>query len=190
VEVQELDTSIEVCIARDALREKPVGKKLFQKTVQNTALPKAIICDLDGTLALMNGRNAFDASTCDQDLRIEPVANVLNNYKILGYKGIIQKENSNEVLLSSISKGEVCIGYLSVNQVGYSKYCKEYTEYWEWIDKRNNERYETKQQHGKNYDSKNRMHTIRLLQSTEQFLFRIFPPVLHPNSRIAKPCIF
>lgn len=36
-------------------------------------LPKAIICDLDGTLALMNGRNPFDASTCDQDLPNTPV---------------------------------------------------------------------------------------------------------------------
>ncbi|RZJ64322.1 MAG: nucleotidyltransferase, partial [Flavobacterium sp.] len=88
----------------------------------------------------------------------------------LGYKGIIQKENSNEVSLSSIPKGEEPIGYLSVNQDGYSKYCKEYTEYWEWIEKRNDERYNTNQQHGKNYDSKNMMHTIRLLQTAEQIL--------------------
>jgi predicted kinase len=54
--------------------------------VQNPSLPKAIICDLDGTLALMNGRNPFDASKCDQDLLNEPVANVLKNYHQLGYK--------------------------------------------------------------------------------------------------------
>lgn len=30
VEVQELNTSIEVCIARDALREKPVGEKVIR----------------------------------------------------------------------------------------------------------------------------------------------------------------
>lgn len=88
----------------------------------------------------------------------------------LGYKGIIQKDNSNEVSLSSIPKGETPIGYLSVNQDGYSKYCKEYTEYWDWIEKRNDERYNTNQQHGKNYDSKNMMHTIRLLQTAEQIL--------------------
>ncbi|MEM0575065.1 nucleotidyltransferase domain-containing protein [Flavobacterium polysaccharolyticum] len=90
--------------------------------------------------------------------------------KTLGYKGIIQKENSNEVSLSSIPKGEKLIGYLSCNQDGYSKYCKEYTEYWNWIKKRNEERYNTNQQHGKNYDSKNMMHTIRLLQTAEQIL--------------------
>lgn len=88
----------------------------------------------------------------------------------LGYKGITQKDNSNEVSLSSVPKEEVSVGYLSVNQDGYSKYCKEYAEYWEWIEKRNDERYQTNQQHGKNYDSKNMMHTIRLLQTAEQIL--------------------
>lgn len=88
----------------------------------------------------------------------------------LGYKGIIQKESSNEVSLSSIPKGEKEVAYLSCNQDGYSKYCKEYKEYWDWIDKRNEDRYNTNQQHGKNYDSKNMMHTIRLLQTAEQIL--------------------
>jgi hypothetical protein len=90
--------------------------------------------------------------------------------KTLGYKGIIQKETSNEVSLSSIPKGEAPVGYLSYNQDGYSKYCKEYTDYWDWIAKRNEERYNTNQQHGKNYDSKNMMHTIRLLQTAAQIL--------------------
>jgi hypothetical protein len=41
-------------------------------------------------------------------------------------------------------------------------------EYWDWIEKRNEERYNVNQLHGKNYDSKNMMHTIRLLQSALQ----------------------
>lgn len=98
VEIKEMDTPIEVCIERDALRENPVGAKVIKRmnnqffkdspeyATQNLDLPKAIICDLDGTLALMNGRNPFDASKCDQDLLNEPVANVLKNYKQLGYK--------------------------------------------------------------------------------------------------------
>lgn len=86
----------------------------------------------------------------------------------LGYKGIIQKVTSNDVSLSSVPKGQKSIAYLSCNQDGYSKYCKEYTDYWSWIEKRNEDRYNTNQQHGKNYDSKNMMHTIRLLQTAEQ----------------------
>lgn len=67
---------------------KPIKRvqKELEYCQQNPNLPKAIICDLDGTLALMNGRNPFDASTCDQDLINEPVSNLLKNYKKLGYK--------------------------------------------------------------------------------------------------------
>lgn len=90
--------------------------------------------------------------------------------KSLGYRGIVKNEYSNEVSLSSIPKGEKEVAYLSCNQDGYSKYCKEYKEYWDWMEKRNEERYNTNQQHGKNYDSKNMMHTIRLLQTAEQIL--------------------
>lgn len=65
----------------------PITKKDLKNEIrhQNKDLPKAIICDLDGTLALLNGRNPFDASKCDEDLLNEPVANVLKNYKSLGY---------------------------------------------------------------------------------------------------------
>jgi predicted kinase len=70
---------------------KPIrkSKSKVEYTNQNPTLPKAIICDLDGTLALMNGRNPFDASRCDEDLLNNPVANVLINYKNLGYKIIL-----------------------------------------------------------------------------------------------------
>jgi predicted nucleotidyltransferase len=89
---------------------------------------------------------------------------------VLGYRGIVKNELSNEVSLSSIPKGAQKVAYLYCNLEGYSKYCKEYAEYWDWIAKRNEERYQTNQQHGKNYDSKNMMHTIRLLQSAVQIL--------------------
>ncbi|WP_144282983.1 DNA polymerase beta superfamily protein [Chryseobacterium echinoideorum] len=81
------------------------------------------------------------------------------------YKGIFKSEDSNEVSLSSIAKGEKSDAYLFFNQDAYSTYCKNYKEYWDWVAQRNEDRYNTNQQHGKNYDSKNMMHTIRLLQS-------------------------
>ncbi|KUJ52514.1 hypothetical protein AR685_05710 [Chryseobacterium sp. JAH] len=40
--------------------------------------------------------------------------------------------------------------------------------YWRWVSERNEDRYNVNQNHGQNYDSKNMMHTIRLLQSCEQ----------------------
>ena len=81
------------------------------------------------------------------------------------YSGIFKNEDSNEVSLSSVPKGEKSEAYLFFNQDAYSTYCKNYKEYWDWVAKRNEDRYNTNQQHGKNYDSKNMMHTIRLLQS-------------------------
>ena len=56
---------------------------------QDPSLPKAIICDLDGTLCLMNGRSPFDASKCDEDLPNIPVVNMVKNYQHLGYKIIL-----------------------------------------------------------------------------------------------------
>ncbi|PSK94328.1 AAA family ATPase [Taibaiella chishuiensis] len=56
---------------------------------QDTTLPKAILCDLDGTLALLNGRDPYNASGCGADLLNTPVANVLRNYQQLGYRVIL-----------------------------------------------------------------------------------------------------
>lgn len=90
--------------------------------------------------------------------------------KQLGYKGIMQKDTSNDISLSSIPLGQKEMAYMFFNRDGYSTYCKEYREYWHWIDKRNEDRFNTNREHGKNYDSKNMMHTIRLLQSAQQIL--------------------
>ena len=79
------------------------------------------------------------------------------------YAGIAKKDNANDVNLSSISKEETPIGILYFNKDGYSTYCKKYKDYWDWVTKRNNERFKSTMSHGKNYDSKNMMHVFRLL---------------------------
>jgi hypothetical protein len=86
----------------------------------------------------------------------------------LHYKGIIQHEEANQVSVSSVPKNEKPIAYLFCNLDAYSTYCKDYREYWKWVSERNEDRYNVNQNHGQNYDSKNMMHTIRLLQSCEQ----------------------
>ncbi len=97
VEIKEMATSIQECIARDAERERKVGEQVIRRMhrqhieaqgfycEQDRSLPPAILCDLDGTLALLNGRNPFDASGCDKDVLNEPVAHVLATYKKAGY---------------------------------------------------------------------------------------------------------
>ncbi|MBW3523830.1 DNA polymerase beta superfamily protein [Chryseobacterium sp. NKUCC03_KSP] len=86
----------------------------------------------------------------------------------LNYKGIIQNEEANQVSLSSVPKGERSLAFMFCNLDAYSTYCKDYRDYWKWVSERNEDRYNVNQDHGQNYDSKNMMHTIRLLQSCEQ----------------------
>jgi predicted nucleotidyltransferase len=80
-------------------------------------------------------------------------------------------DDSNDVHLSSIPKEGVsyeCTVYY--NKDGYSKYCKDYKEYWEWVEKRNPARYEKNMKVGKGYDTKNMMHCVRLLRMAEEML--------------------
>lgn len=97
------------------------------------------------------------------------------------YKGIALNEAANEVSISSVPKGEQQMGYLSFNAESYSMYCKEFREYWDWVTQRNEDRYVEDRQHGKDYDGKNMMHTIRLLQVTEELLRTGELQVQRPN---------
>ena len=84
----------------------------------------------------------------------------------LGYRGLVRDpEISQDVQLSAVPKGEEPLVYLSFNRNGYSTYCRAYREYWDWVAKRNAERYQNTVQHGKNYDAKNMLHVFRLLHT-------------------------
>ena len=92
--------------------------------IQNPNLPKAIICDLDGTLALMNGRNPFDASKCDEDLLNEPVANTLINYKKLKYSIILlsgREEKFREPTLRFLTKHSIDFDSLLMRKTSDSR---------------------------------------------------------------------
>ena len=84
------------------------------------------------------------------------------------FNGIFFNENSNDVSLSSVAAGPTPLATIYFNKDGYSMYCKEYCQYWEWVELRNDERYENTINHGKNYDSKNMMHVFRLLNMAEE----------------------
>jgi len=90
VEVKEFTIELQEAIQRDAKRKRPVGRRQIEKLhrqfyapadkkgrgpyymEQDKALPKAIICDIDGTLAIIEGRSPFDATLCEQDALNEP----------------------------------------------------------------------------------------------------------------------
>ncbi|MGU3373798.1 nucleotidyltransferase domain-containing protein [Chryseobacterium sp. M5A1_1a] len=100
----------------------------------------------------------------------------------LGYKGIMQHEEANQVSVSSVPREEKPYAYLFCNLDAYSTYCKDYREYWKWVEERNEDRYNVNANHGQNYDSKNMMHTIRLLQSCEH-IFKTKSLQIHVENR-------
>jgi uncharacterized protein len=84
------------------------------------------------------------------------------------FRGVLAHDQANDISLSSIPKDLDPIAVMSFNKNGYSTYCKEYRDYWEWVEKRNDARYQNTLSHGKNYDAKNLMHTFRLLAMAEE----------------------
>lgn len=81
----------------------------------------------------------------------------------LEFKGIIGNEDSNDVCTSSVPRGMISEFIMYFNKEGYSSYCKDYKEYFEWVSNRNPERYRDNASHGGNFDGKNLAHCHRLL---------------------------
>ena len=98
-----------------------------------------------------------------------------------GYSGIIRKPNAEQVCLSSVLKGALPVAYLYFNQDGYSSYCREHKEYWQWVTERNEVRYQNTLAHGQRYDSKNMMHTFRLLDMAYDIATQQQVVVRRPN---------
>lgn len=85
----------------------------------------------------------------------------------IGYRGVINVADGNELRLSSIDdKNTRPICFISYNKDGYSSHCRLYSEYKTWERKRNPKRYESNLD--KNYDSKNIMHCFRLMHTVEE----------------------
>ena len=99
----------------------------------------------------------------------------------LGFSGIIKKDNANDVALSSVPVGNTPLALMSFNKDAYSMHCRDYRAYWEWVEQRNETRYQNTLEHGKNYDAKNMMHTFRLLDMAAEILERGEINVRRPN---------
>ncbi len=75
-----LDISMKQCIAQDLKREHSVGEKVIKKMYRHYLAPKrvdpptyipkapsALICDIDGTLAIHVARGPYEMEKCDTD---------------------------------------------------------------------------------------------------------------------------
>ena len=83
-----LRTPLRECIENDNRRANGVGEDVIRRMwsehvvseyEHDTSLPRAIIADVDGTLALMNGRSPYDWDKVDTDLPNEPVIHMLRS---------------------------------------------------------------------------------------------------------------
>jgi len=93
VEERFFDVPVDECLRRNAEREgrnkvpSKVIRDMHRQLVQDTrerpyrpyvpGLPTCIVADLDGTLALLNGRNPYNAKGCINDIPNEPVVGLL-----------------------------------------------------------------------------------------------------------------
>ena len=108
-----------------------------------------------------------------RNLRIK-LRKELNQTMGFGYKGLIKTgeganaAESNQLRLSSIPKGETPICNIIYNKDGYTMHCKDYREYQEWLENRNETRYVETQEHGQRIDGKNMMHCIRLIRMAQE----------------------
>jgi len=87
------DVPISECIERDRRRANSVGSRVIhrmnsewlagqggsQAVEWQPGLPEAVICDLDGTLAVMQGRSPYDYSRVGEDALCEPVLRALRS---------------------------------------------------------------------------------------------------------------
>lgn len=86
------DVPLETCIKRDLQRPNSVGEKAIRKLydqfiaapratkpIYKPELTDAVICDLDGTLALIVDRSPYDGARCEGDMVNEPVRSILQN---------------------------------------------------------------------------------------------------------------
>lgn len=101
---------IEECLRRDAAREDAVGEAVIRRLhdnhvkatkngwrltddwmndtpsvepyVPDPSLPSAVMCDIDGTLALMGDRGPFDFARCGDDLLNESVRRALVSFRL------------------------------------------------------------------------------------------------------------
>lgn len=90
---------LETCIANDLKRNRSVGEAVIRKMwkqflakntptnerdpiyrEQNESLPKALLVDLDGTIALIGHRGPYDASRCIDDKLNKPVKELIDSY--------------------------------------------------------------------------------------------------------------
>lgn len=113
-EVEFVDTPITECIQRDAARgDRSVGAKVIQgmydrylRVVNRPLdydLPTAYIFDIDGTLALMDGRSPYDYTKVGTDIVNRDVACVMREMQVAGNLAIVMSGRDGSCLADTVN---------------------------------------------------------------------------------------
>jgi hypothetical protein len=94
----------------------------------------------------------------------------------------ISLDTSNSIRLTGVPKNATCIGVVSFNKDEYSKHCRDYNNYQDWLSKRNTQRYVDTEEHGQKIDGKNMLHCRRLLDIAKEIATEKTLNVRRPNS--------
>lgn len=110
-----------------------------------------------------------------EDCGLVKVPNMRDGYTLFhsleyNYKGIMRKDNANDVCLSSIPKGEEPLTFMQFNKDAYTVHCKEWKEYQDWKNNSNKQRYVDVNEHGQQIDGKNMLHCTRVIQTLEELV--------------------
>lgn len=97
------------------------------------------------------------------------------------YRGIVSAKDPDTLIFSSVPKEAAPLTWMHFNQDAFQAHCKAHREYWEWVGQRNPERYATNARHGRGYDSKNLMHTLRLLDMADEIAREGVLRIRRPN---------
>jgi predicted nucleotidyltransferase len=97
------------------------------------------------------------------------------------FRGLVSPKDPDALVFTSVPKDAEPIGWMHFNENAFKAHCKAHREYWQWVDERNPERYDNNAAHGRGYDSKNLMHTIRLLEMAHEIASEGVLRVRRPN---------
>lgn len=127
------DIPIETCIKNDLKRFNSVGEKVIREMYNQTFrkietynedynLPKAIIVDIDGTLAIKGDRSPYDWAKVGEDKVNEFVKNIVNNYNnhTIGHVIIFSGRDSvcRELTLDWLFENEIACHQLFMRPAG------------------------------------------------------------------------
>lgn len=127
VEVKDFEIDVEEAIKRDLKRARSVGERVIRQMYNQYVKPPtpkieyvaglsaAVICDLDGTLSLLNGRDPYNASTADQDLINYPVLRAVTDYYDGGTKLIFVSGREDKYLEPTVKFLEEKCGIYTYN---------------------------------------------------------------------------